>query len=193
MDVALKAAMPDRMLANKGELAKLLRVSLPTLNSLIDRYPDFPIETRGSNGIEWEFDAPRVIEFIREKKTAEANAAAERRDLFAQFELPELEPEADGGPLSASQRLAMAKALQLERKMAREEGLLMPVSELRPALTSAIVRLGKSLETLPGQLARQLNLPDEVARAMRRSIDDFRRNAVRDLQEFLVRDVAIDG
>ncbi|HZL59173.1 MAG TPA: hypothetical protein VFC38_05690 [Stellaceae bacterium] len=64
MDGALaadRAAEHDEQRApitvNKGELARILTCSLPTIEALINRYPDMPILQRGSNGVEWQFDA----------------------------------------------------------------------------------------------------------------------------------------
>src|SRR5690242_3110714 len=101
-----------RLIVNKRELARrVLDCSLPTLNELIERYPDFPVERRGSNGVEWLFDADRVVDFLRAKREAEARASEERNALFAQFRLPidEVAPEG-ADELSPAQRAALAKA-----------------------------------------------------------------------------------
>src|SRR5690348_9520844 len=129
-----------RLIVNKRELARrVLECSLPTLNELIERYPDFPVERRGSNGVEWEVDADRVIEFLRSKREIEARASEERNTLFAQFKLPidDVAPEG-AGELSPSQRASLARARLAERKLALEAGMLVPVTDVRQALQVAL-------------------------------------------------------
>lgn len=193
---ALTAERPDgRILANKRELARILRCSLPTLAKLIDDNPDFPVVGRGSNGVEWQFDAERVIEFIREKRDEARDQAQqsleEKAAYFGQFSLPidDVVPEEAKG-LSPTQRASVAKARLIERKLAVETGMLVPVAELRQILQGAFMKLGRSLDGLPVLLARQHGLPEEVARAMRSSIDDFRRTFVNELANVLRDDEA---
>ena len=62
--------MAASLLVNKGKLARILKTSLPTLNSLLERYPDFPIGEQGSNGVEWRFDARKVRDYLREEEEA---------------------------------------------------------------------------------------------------------------------------
>jgi hypothetical protein len=69
-------ADPPRLLVNKRELARrVLGCSLPTVNDLIDGHADFPIVTRGAPGVEWQFDAAAVTEFLAAQSRAEADQA----------------------------------------------------------------------------------------------------------------------
>lgn len=180
------AVEPGKLTVNKRELAKLIECSLPTLNELIDRYADFPVAKRGSNGVEWEFDAQAVIEFLGEKKDAETRAATERANLFKQFSLP-IDAQAPEGSteLSPTQRKAIAEARIKERRLAIETGLLADVPQLRQNQTLVIARLGRFFDNLPPQLAREFNLPEEVMRAMRKRLDDQRRSFVAEIDELM--------
>lgn len=183
----VETSSPERLLVNKRELAKrILRTSLPTLDDLMGKYPDFPIERQGSNGVEYLFDADRVVEFLRQKREDEARAAQQRQSLFEQFSLPidDVAPD-EARALTPAQRAALARARLAERKLAIESGLLVSSAEMRQVLTMALGRLGKFLEQLPGQVARDHRLPEEVARAMRSRMDDARRVFVRDLKALL--------
>jgi phage terminase Nu1 subunit (DNA packaging protein) len=180
----------ERLLVNKRELARqVLKCSLPTVNDLIERYPDFPIEHRGSNGVEWQFDAAAVVAFLGGKREAESRDSAARAELFRQFTLPidsVAGDEAKG--LIPSQRAALARARIAERKLAVESGFLLETSETRQVLQSAIARLARFLDGLPGEIGRQFNLPDEISAAMRSRIDERREQFVADLQAFLSQD-----
>lgn len=183
-------AAGEDLRVNKRELSHVLGVSLPTIDNLIDRYPDLPIAQRGSNGVPWEFDAAAVVAFLAEKRRHEAEQLQAKSEFLRQFTLPmdETAPEESRGAVSASQRKQIAEALRIERKLAMESGLLVPTSEIRQALTPAFANLGRFLETLPQQLGRRFNLPDEVVRAMREAIDDGRREFVRAAGSLLKRD-----
>ena len=77
------AAPPPAVAVNKKELARALGCALPTLDKLIDRYPDFPIERRGHEGVGYEFDPVKVDAFLTDQREAEAAAAADRMDLLS--------------------------------------------------------------------------------------------------------------
>lgn len=184
-------------LVNKRELAKILRCSLPTVGALLDRYPDFPVERRGSNGVEWQFDPAAVTTFLQRRREDETAAAAEqhreRAALLDQFRLPidDLAPPADA-TLTPQQRLATARARALEDKMAREAGLLVPTSQVRATLSTTLAQLNQFLAALPGTLGRQYNLPDPVVRDMRRRIEAQQRQLVAQLGALAPPDTAPD-
>lgn len=63
---------------NKRELAHRLGISVPTLDQLLLRNPDFPVLTRGGNGRQWQFDGDAVAAFTEAKRLA---AEAEREQI----------------------------------------------------------------------------------------------------------------
>lgn len=192
VSVALDNRGGERLLVNKRELARqILNCSLPTLNDLIDRYPDFPVETRGSNGIEWQFDAHAVVEFLQGKREADQRDSAARAELFRQFTLPidDVAGE-EAKSLAPSQRLALARTRIVENKLAREAGLLVPTSEVRQNLAPALTRLMRFVDGLPRAIGSRFNLPEEVVAAMRNQLDDQRRELVAELDRAFEADAA---
>ncbi|MDR3438963.1 hypothetical protein [Telmatospirillum sp.] len=185
----------ENVLVNKRELAtKILKCSLPTLSALMERYPDFPVHQRGANGVEWLFDAVAVSEFLEKIREDERRAAETRSEFFNQFSLPIDAPEFEGQKeLTPTQRASLAKARLAERKLAVESGMLISKAEMRQTLTGALGKLGRFLETLPGQVARQHGLPEEVARSMSAAIDEQRRVFVKEMQEALAAEALNDG
>lgn len=177
----------ERLTVNKRELARLLKCSLPTLDRLIDDNPDLPIERRGSNGVEWEFDPEAVVGFIADRREAEKQAGAARSELLRQFTLPFEQTEPEGArDLSPSERKNLADALSKERKLAIEAGLLVTTASVRQGLGDAFKLLGRHLDGLPQQLGRRHHLPDAVVREMVAQIADARRQFVRELEALIV-------
>ncbi|WP_198366144.1 terminase small subunit [Roseomonas sp. KE0001] len=176
------------MLVNKSELATILSVSLSTLHEWIRKDPAFPVHTRGSYGVEWQFDADQVMAHLQHKEEAELEAQRERRERLEQYRLPLTGQEgaaADDTDFTPQQALALVRKRRLELEMAREAGFLVQASEVREALGAAFSNLGKALQSLPGQIGRTHGLPEPVVRSIRGSVDTFQRNLVRDLQHLM--------
>lgn len=177
------------MLVNKAELADILGCSLPTLNDWIRKDPDFPVEARGSNGVEWQFDADRVIEYRRQQREAEEAEALRRREAMEQYRLPLLGADLGGssgsGAFTPQQELALVRKRQLELEMAKEAAFLLQTVDVRQNLSIAITHLNRSLQSLPGQVGRQFGLPEATVRAMRSFVDTYQRNLVRELRDLM--------
>lgn len=73
----------------------------------------------------------------------------------------------------------------LAARLQERTGELILRSDVKMVTTSAYQRLGKSLDTLPGQLGKEFNWPPEVVLAVRERLDDFRRMFVADGAEFV--------
>ena len=188
------AETAERFRVNKRELARILRCSLPTVDAMIARYPDFPIEQVGTVGRQWLFDAAAVVEFLNRKREEEAAEEAKRGSFFEQFSLPIDNVAPDGSrELSPSQRAQLAQARIRERDLAIKAGLLVETSEVRQRLTQFLTKLGRMLDTLPDQVARTHNLPEATARAMRATIDEQRRRCVQELHNFFRAEAAAEG
>ncbi|MDE2165524.1 MAG: terminase small subunit [Alphaproteobacteria bacterium] len=172
-------------LVNKRELAtRILKCSLPTIDNLLARHPDFPVEQRGDLGRSWIFDPQRVIDFLKAKRDEEEAAAIERAEFFSQFDFG-LEPPEEIKGLSPAQRLAMVRAKREERRLAIETGFLADVAKLRATLEPVLRKHAIFFDTLPAKLARELNLPEELMLALRRELDAERRQFVQAIGEAL--------
>lgn len=158
--------------ANKRELARILEISVVTLDETIARYDNtFPILERGWNGRPWRFDVDAVVAFVREKQEERKREALEHDALLAQYRLP-IQADGPGSPpnLTPAQQLAMAKLRKLQRDEEYELGRLTRVSEVRESLTRILIawrellhgRLREFAETrgidpnLAGDLVREL-------------------------------------
>ncbi len=63
--------------------------SEPTIRKLIAKFPDFPIISRGKNGVRYQIDLDAAAEFIANLNRARAASFEQRRELMIQlgFEL----------------------------------------------------------------------------------------------------------
>ena len=145
------------------------------------RYEDFPIERKGRQGGAYLFDAASVVDFIQAKKDEEAAAHRARHDLFEQLRLP-LPSAPEGADLSPAQRLAIAKAIMLEQELALRAASLLRADEVQDALARFLREMGAFLDSLPASVCRAMNLPESVARQMRKLIDEAKRSSVQRLE-----------
>jgi len=87
----------DRLTANRRELAVLLGVSMPTIDSWVTR--GLPVVQRGSRGVAWQFDVADCFAWRLDYEVAKAAAQtenvsladAERRKRVADARLAEIE------------------------------------------------------------------------------------------------------
>lgn len=178
-------AVPVPVLVNKVELARLLGISVPTLSARIDQHADFPIVQPGTNGVEWRFDPVAVRDFLARKDAERELADAARREaLNSQFALPIQAPDTAGGALTPQQRLALAKAHQVERDLARDAAMLVVTSEVRIALNAAFGLLSRHIDSIALDLAKDLSLSPDRAAALKARLADAKASFRREIRDF---------
>lgn len=168
------------------ELAIRLGTTRQTVTAWLDKWPDFPVHERGTNGREYKFDLAGVVTFLRARKEEEAANAAARDQALAQLTLPlDDEKPAPAPGLSIRDQLDAQKLRKLQREDAIAEGRLVEVMPLIDHLGTAFQALHRSLHTAVRNAAREHNLPDAVARAIDGHIAETQRAFVRALPQVL--------
>jgi len=163
--------------ANKKELARILDCSLPTLDRLIDRYDDFPVQQRGTNGREWVFIVEDVKAYVEAKRTEEEAALTERFDLLRDLQVDA--PDGDGqNKITPNQELALVRAERERRALRRDAGMLVDTATMHQKLAPVMAALGQFMQGIPGRMGRRFNLPSEVVDAMGDEIADELRRQV---------------
>lgn len=176
----------EPVIVNKAELAKRLGVSLPTIAALIDRYTDFPIVQKGTNGTPWRFDLAAVIAYVQAKRESEQASRAARDEQLAQLVLPiELAPAEKPAGLSIKDQLDAARLRETLRKEAIANGDLVPAAEMQDAVTTLLATLNRGLHQFLGQLAREQSWPDPVLAAARARLAELQETLVTDLPTLL--------
>lgn len=183
------------LIVNKRELARLLKISPPTLDARLDAEPEFPISQKGGPGVPWEFNTADVLEYERAKIEAERAETRRRAEALAKIQ-PGMFTPGEEGPenpdYTPQQRLQAARAATAERKLARDARLLVHTGEVKQALEDLFASLGRKMDQLPQDLTRKFNLPSEVARHIKSDLDDWRRKAVAEIDKSLDTDPGPD-
>lgn len=153
----------------KVQLAKLLEISLPTLDRWIGDYPDFPILVRGKNGRPWQFESRTVTSFLakrdRELKTAGQNIPA---------------------GLRPQDRLALARADNLQRRMSRESLRLVEAASVRQALNASLPLMRRDLGAAIRRILGDCGIPTPTIRAAEAGTEGAFDRCDETIREFLL-------
>lgn len=162
--------MSDPLLVNKSELARMLRISQPTIDTMIA--DGCPVHRGGSNGVPYEFDFERVKEWReeRDKQRARDEEERQRRITRAQSELFAGEQLAPQGVSNIRETL---EAERLAIIVSKQKGELVARDDVRNdyAAMFGVVRqhaLGwaTTLGRVAGLTPEQQKEADRLARAM---------------------------
>ena len=181
------AVLPAGPLVNMRELAVQLRTSRQTLSVWLDRWPDFPVVERGTNGREYQFDAHAVFAFLRARRDEQARSTAERDQALSQLAFP-FDPPDDAPPeprLSLKDQVEALKLRRLQREEAERSGRLVEAAAVADLLTTCLTTLQRTLRAGIRQAGLEHNLPDPVIRALESRLADAQRSFVRDAAAFL--------
>lgn len=151
------------MVVTLGQLASVPSMpSEPTLRKLIDENPDFPLLSRGRNGVAYEMDLAAAISFI---KGLEAKKEEERRasaDQVKQLGLALLGEDAASdlaqAALSATERKAMLEGELFAIRVGRERGELVRKASMEAAVGAVFQLLNSKMRSLPARLSKRMEL-----------------------------------
>lgn len=179
--------MSEKVFLNKGQLARELSVSLPTLTSWLEKYENFPIVSRGRNGTSYQFDAEDVFPFLDQKKQEELDKNADRDEALANLQLSfsNLFPDNDTPLLHSREdvkkQLDITRLRQLRRKEAQECGLLVPANEMRDAFMSILARLGSESRNFIKRFGAENGIPAEIVTHKLIAYEDLQKATVGDI------------
>lgn len=133
------------MRVNRRQLADILGISLPTVTAWVGE--GMPFTREGSKSAEWEFETRECIEWLGSNKLkTKARAPSNGKDPFADgaegFETIE----------EAERRKMIAQADKAEVQVAKEAGLLVPISEVASVAAEENARVRARLLTIPNDL-----------------------------------------
>lgn len=161
-------------IVNRSEMARILEVSEPTLDRMMDR--GLPVLQRGGNGKPYQFDVEAVIAWARDDAEREEAARSAREADINQLAMDlnggataEIEGVSPG--LSGKARIDAINALLLQDKLAKQRGELVPVEDVRADYQAMFARLRQRLLSLDTLLTRSAGLTPAQAKIVR---DDMR-------------------
>ena len=179
---------------NKAEMAKRLKVSLPTLTNWLDRWPDFPIVDRGTNGKSWRFDPHAVFDFLAERQEEEQRKSAGRDEQLERLQLqfdelfePEDQPRSLG-TVPAKEQIDIWRLRDLKRKEAERCGKLVIADQMQDMMATAFAMLARDTGAFLRQLARDQSWPDAVLRQAESRLKDVQLKSVNSVLTMLKQD-----
>lgn len=133
------------MRVNRGQLAKILGKSLPTISAWASE--GMPFVKEGGKSGEWEFDTTEVIPWFAENKLRAKGKPANRgRNPFGE------EDESVETIEEAERRKMIANADKAEVQVAKEAGILVPISEVVGVVAEEHARVRARLLTIPNEM-----------------------------------------
>lgn len=125
------------MLVNRKTLASVFGVTLPTIDAWRDR--GMPFVTEGRLGREWEFETRDCIDWWIEQQGRRPAASGPQDPSFESIE-------------EAERRKMIANADRAEVQVAKEAGILVPISEVATVVAEEHARVRARLLTIPNEL-----------------------------------------
>lgn len=159
------------MIGTLAELAAMPGMpSEPTLRKLIDAHPDFPVISRGKNGVGYEIDLEAAALWWRGRCDEEQRQARERAEQVRQLGFDLLGPDAvapvDEG-LTASERRALIEEEFSATRLAALRGDLVKRVEVELAIGEFVALVAERSESLPQRLVRRVGaVPREILAAL---------------------------
>lgn len=174
-------------LVHKRELARAIGCSVPTVTDLIDRYPDFPIERRGTNGLAWQFDIAKVVPFLAGERDRQERERAKKDERLAQLVLPLnlTPPAAAPAAVSLKDQVEAAKLREMLRKEAIAAGDLVNAQAVEENFAKLLGDWSRRIREFVRQLAREQSWTDEVLHTVEARLSDMQDQLVDSSPELL--------
>lgn len=160
------------MIGSLAELASLPGMpSEVTLRKMIADNPEFPMLSRGKNGVAYEFDLAEAARFVCELRQREEDAARARAEEVRQFGFDLLGPDAAAADaptlgLSASERKALLEEELVAIKVAERRGDLIRKASVEEALAALLIWFRERGRTFSGRLAKRVDVPRDLLAAI---------------------------
>ncbi len=123
-------------IVNRGQLAALFGVSLPTVDNWVRAA--CPVVTRGGRGVEWEFNTADLFEWRRQKAVQDATG----------------EGPSDDAQLDRRKKHADVQRAELD--LLKVKGLVAPIAEFERAQAKVFAELQVNILAVPQRMVTQL-------------------------------------
>lgn len=172
------------MIVTLAELAAVPGMpSEPTLRKMIAENADFPILSRGKNGVAYEFDLESAIGFVRGLREKEEEAARARAEQVRQLGLNLLGADAVASPdragLSAAERKALLEEELVAMKVAERRGELVRKVGVEAMVAAVLALVTQQRRSFAGRLVKRADL----TRAQIGAIEELGEQDLRELAD----------
>ncbi len=149
--------------------------SEPTLRKMIGDNPDFPILSRGKNGVAYEFDLAAAAQFVVSLREREEVAARARANEVRQFGLALLGEDSavnqERVGLSPAERKALLEEELISIKVGERRGELIRKASVEAAFASIMSLLNQSGRSFASRLAKRTELTRDQIALIERMMD----------------------
>lgn len=182
------SVVAEPVLVQLGELAAVPGMpSEATLRKLVRENDDFPVVSRGKNGVAYEIDLERAVQWIRDNEEKKLQAQRERQDEVRQFAMDFLGPDAasDQGQsgLSAAERKQLLEEELVAIKLAERKGELIRKASIESALATVLIKDAQRRSSFSQRLAKRIDLPRDVIAAIDAMQEFDRESFARELEQ----------
>lgn len=156
----------------RGSLSELVAMpgmpSEPTLRKMIAEHSEFPVVSRGKNGVAYEFDLVEAANFVRLIRENEELAARARSEEIRQLGLELLGEQAAMDQqrvgLSPTERKVLIEEELLAIKLAKERGELVWKASVESAVGGVLSLLNQRMRSFSARLAKRMEITrDQIA------------------------------
>lgn len=157
------------MVVTLGQLASVPGMpSEPTLRKLIEDNPDFPLLSRGRNGVAYEMDLAAAIGFIKGLDAKREDERRAKADEVKQYGLALLGADAasdlEQASMSAAERKALLESELFAIRLGKERGEFVRKASVEAAMSAVFQMLNVKMRSLSARLSKRMDLSrDQIA------------------------------
>lgn len=158
------------MIVSFGEFASAIGKSEPWLRKFLNEHPDFPVVSKGKNGVSYEIDMEKGAAYLGNLKEAEQEAARRRQQQIQEQALDLFGGDRAVGDeraeLSAQDRKQLLEEELVAMRIAKERGDLIRKDSVEEAIASALVKNSERTKSFSARLARRHDVPRHLVTAI---------------------------
>jgi excisionase family DNA binding protein len=180
------ADVSEPLILSREEAARVMGVSLPTIDKWIRDDGTAFVEEFGGNGRPYRINAEKLKAWRDGRVIEEEKAEEKRRELLNQLEIQftggAVSPGESGG-LTADHRIKLLNEQLLHHKVRRERGELVEASRAELAHETRLKLVADFLRGLPDVLARRMSWDPNTTKACAEQIEGLQERLARTLME----------
>ncbi|WP_374648661.1 hypothetical protein [Rhizorhabdus sp.] len=150
--------------ANAEEMAKILKMTWRNLRLIIDADAAFPIQSRGAEGIAWEFRVAKVLDHLIKRCRSEIQANSAKHRRLAELAGVSVPEDADGMSLADLRQINLLQMDAQRRKM--DQGEWVPRAQVQTLFTSFFSMVQSEHQSTAAKIDPTGRLPAEVRAAV---------------------------
>lgn len=158
------------MIVSFGEFASAIGKSEPWLRKFLNDHPDFPVVSRGKNGVSYEIDMEAGAAYLNDLKATEQDAARKRQEEIQQQALDLFGGDRATGDersgLTPQERKFLLEEELISMRIGKERGELIRKESIEAAISAVLVLSIKRSNSFSSRLGRRYDVPRPIIAAI---------------------------